>query len=300
MPCFHPLSAYQSPHGGKPVFKDRVGFKHIYLPCGRCIGCRLERSRQWAVRCVHESTLHFSNCFVTLTYSPDRLPVVDGVVVPTLRKSDFQLFMKRLRKHFSGNKIRFFACGEYGENTRRPHYHAILFGVDFMDKVVYRKFGEHTTYVSDTLNRIWGLGHCIIGTVTFESAAYVARYITKKVTGEAANEHYKVVDKTTGELFNLLPEFSLQSLKPGIGAGWYEKYNAEVYPVDSVLINYREVKPPRYYDKLFEINNPDSFSLIKEKRVRKADLRDYDNTPRRNRVKEKVTEAKLKLKGAKL
>jgi hypothetical protein len=133
MPCYFPITAWRSKDGkneaGKwpVVFKPTAGYldKELKLPCGRCIGCRLERSRQWAVRCVHEASLHEKNCFITLTYSPENLPK-DG----SLDVSHFQKFMKRFRKRF-GPGIRFFHCGEYGESLSRPHYHACIFGFDF-------------------------------------------------------------------------------------------------------------------------------------------------------------------------
>ena len=151
------------------------------VPCGQCIGCRLERSRQWAIRCVHEASLHTDNCFITLTYSPDCLPS-DG----SLNHDDFQKFFKRLRKHIAPKKIRYYMCGEYGEDLQqpsklgRPHFHACLFGLDFDDKQLYIVRDDVKLYTSATLEKIWGKGFVTIGDVTFESAAYVARYIAKK------------------------------------------------------------------------------------------------------------------------
>jgi len=155
MPCYHPISLTRK--------NAKRGF--MTVPCGRCIGCRLERSRQWALRCMHELEFHKCNSFVTLTYRDNDLPM--GNMEATLVPDDLMLFWKRLRKEY-GNGIRYFACGEYGERTRRPHYHACIFGVDFKDRKVFSTKGDFTLYTSDTLDSIWGYGHCIIGDVSFE------------------------------------------------------------------------------------------------------------------------------------
>ncbi len=131
MPCYHPLSAFQCADGSI-VFHERRWYntvKTLSLPCGQCIGCRLERSRQWAMRCMHEAQLHENNCFITLTYDNTHLPS-DG----SLHYKDFQLFIKRLRKKFGNTRIRYYMAGEYGENFGRPHFHACIFGHDFHDK----------------------------------------------------------------------------------------------------------------------------------------------------------------------
>ena len=139
MTCYHPLTAYWaiSKNGDRSITfdinKSCGSGAVIKLPCGQCVGCRLERSRQWAVRCMHEASLYKRNCFITLTYSNEYLPPNMSLV-----KSDFQKFMKRLRKR-CGSSVRYYYCGEYGENFGRPHYHAILFGFDFKDKVYWRQ-----------------------------------------------------------------------------------------------------------------------------------------------------------------
>lgn len=217
MPCFFPLTAWkplQSHRGSAPVFvKPRDGLaKELKLPCGRCVGCRLERSKQWSIRINHEASLFERNCFITLTFSPEHLPNP-----PILDVKIFQDFMKRLRKQyvpkcpydepdlreswFADHGIRFYHCGEYGERTARPHYHAILFNFDPPDKVLWKVVNGHRYYISKSLEEIWGLGHVVIGEVTFESAAYVARYVMKKINGPNAQMHYSVYDKDTGEFF---------------------------------------------------------------------------------------------------
>lgn len=228
---------------------QRVGADGVKRPvaCGQCVGCRLERSRQWAVRIMHEARCHERNSFVTLTYesiAPDVDCVRCGkrVGVGSLHYCDYQLFMKRLRREFPG--ARFFMGGEYGEERGRPHFHACLFGVGFADGVYFRKspagFGLFT---SDQLSRLWGHGLCAYGDVTFESAAYVARYVMKKVTGDGAEAHYAGRE----------PEFCRMSLKPGIGAEWFRRFgSSDVAPGGHVVVNGHEANAPRYYVKLLE------------------------------------------------
>lgn len=295
MPCYHPLTGFYSREVGKSgkrgiTFDRGSSFSGvpIKLPCGQCVGCRLERSRQWAMRCLHEKRLHRDNCFVTLTYDEEHLPVGG-----TLVKRDLQLFMKRLRNE-RGKGVRFYACGEYGDINRRPHYHAILFNVAFPDRRHFQtsKAG-HRLDVSKELAAIWGNGHCLIGDVTFDSAAYVARYVMKKVTGDRAASHYDVVDGD-GVVHARLPEFTLMSRRPGIGMGWYVKYGDETYRHDSVIVRGREVRPPRYYDGKLELTNPELLLLIKKRRKARAALQYSENLIDRRLVRERVTELNLK------
>ena len=234
----------------------------------------------------HEISTSEAAVFVTLTYAPEFLPEFGS-----LRYRDFQLFMKRMRRAF-GRGVRFFMCGEYGENLSRPHYHAVLFNCDFPDREIVRG-GSYSLYSSRMLDRLWGLGRCTVGTATFESAAYVARYVMKKVNGELAKEHYRVVDPVTGEIGYRVPEFLRCSLKPGIGAAWYMLNGREVAVTDAVLINGKEVKPPRYYDKLHKRIAPLSSRDKVEARELEAYGRRADNTPERLSVKRQVAEAKL-------
>lgn len=261
------------------VFVERSRFdivRSLDLPCGQCIGCRLERSRQWAVRCLHEAALHPDNCFVTLTYRDDQLPPRGS-----LDYSHFQKFMKRLRKDVRV-PVRFYMCGEYGEQLGRPHFHACLFGFDFRDKTYWRTSPAGSKcYRSDHLERLWPFGACEIGAVTFESAGYVARYCVQKITGHNARYHY-------GEL---TPEFNRMSLKPGIGARWLEKFRRDVYPHDYVVVRGHETKPPRYYDKLHSVYFPEEIEEITFRREQQGRSRYQDNTLERLSVKEQVTTA---------
>lgn len=298
MPCYHPLTGWKT--GDRLIFKYRPGIGlggSITVPCGQCIGCKLERSRQWAVRCMHEKQLHESNCFLNLTYRDENLP-------DSLERKDFQDFMKRLRFHRGcfdltlwSHTPRYMMCGEYGERTLRPHYHAVIFGLDFPDKYYWKKSPSgFPLYRSNELETLWTMGDSTIGDVTFESAAYVARYVTKKITGDAATKHYERVDPETGEITAVKPEFNGMSLKPAIGKQWIEKYITDVFPHDHVIMNGHEAKPPRYYDKLLKEKNENLYEQIKERRKEKSKEQEFDNTKARLEVKEQVAIAKLNLK----
>jgi len=288
MACYSPLSAYRLANGSV-VFAERGDvISSLTLPCGQCIGCRLERSRQWAVRCMHESSLHDQNCFITLTYSTDHLPSDNS-----LNYRHFQLFMKRLRK-YAKVPVRFYMCGEYGEMGDRPHYHACLFGYAFSDlQLVNVSPAGSPIYRSSALESLWTFGFSSIGEVTFESAAYVARYIMKKITGHNSSAHYRDVDLSTGEIINRMPEFNRMSLKPGIGALWFDKFTSDVFPHDRVIINGVKSKPPRYYDKLYSKLDPIGFESIQYERELASIPLKADNTPDRLRVKSIVAEARL-------
>lgn len=227
MSCYHPLLAVSTGQNsnGKRDIKFVSGpteweryppSSRLKIPCGRCIGCRLERSRQWANRCMLELQYHESSYFVTLTYDDEHVPVTyyaeDDLGTArggfTLRSRDLQLFMKRLRKAHPNDRIRFFACGEYGSTTYRPHYHAIIFGLTLDDLRFYKRSPQNYDYfISDSLAKCWGLGYAVVGAVTWETCAYTARYIMKKALGDEAEVY---------EHFNIEPEFVRMSRKPGI------------------------------------------------------------------------------------
>lgn len=296
MTCYHPLKGFRARNPSengkfKIVFDRKMGYTDLPMtvPCGQCIGCRLERSRQWAIRCHHEAQLHGDNCFLTLTYNNQHLPA-DG----SLDVRVFQLFMKRLRKKY-GAGIRFYHCGEYGEQFGRPHYHACIFGFDFPDKKLWKTTDRgDRLYRSESLEELWPFGHSSIGEVNFQSAAYVARYIMKKVNGDRAAEHYTRVDPETGEVTHLKPEYTTMSRRPGIGHGWYEKYKDDVFPHDYVVMRGKKIKPPKYYDKMYEVAYPEDFAKLKSLRKRKAKKHVDDQTPERLEVRETVQLSKLK------
>jgi len=168
--------------------------------------------------------------------------------------------MKRLRRHFEPAKIRFFQCGEYGEKNFRPHHHYILFGVDFSAdrELCERSQSGLPQYTSRTLDDLWGHGRCTIGDVTFESAAYVARYVLKKVSGDGKDAHYA----------GRKPEFVTMSRRPGIGALWFERYKKDVYPSDTFVPGGGRPPslPPKYFDKLLEKTDPALFKRVQNNR----------------------------------
>lgn len=277
MTCYHPIHAFRSAivndNGKRPLVFSRKNAlpesPELSIPCGQCIGCRLEQSRQWATRVSLENQLHDKSIFCTLTYDDEHLPYkVDaetGEMVPTLKPIHFTNFMKLLRfnieKYYPNNgKIRFFGCGEYGFETKRPHYHIIIFGFEPVDKKRYKTtFTGHTLYNSDFLEKCWKFGFINFGNVTFESAAYVARYCTKKITGAAAVFHYGVKE----------PEFVRMSRRPGIAKEWFSKFKDDVYPQDFIVIRDGiKCRPPKYFDKLAEKYFPDMFDVVKEKRIK--------------------------------
>ncbi len=274
------------------MFNKNAGYRDlpVKLPCGQCVGCRLERSRQWAIRCSHEASLYEDNAFITLTYSDAHLPS-DG----SLNLVHFQKFIKRLRKQY-GPKIRYYHCGEYGEKFKRPHYHACLFNFDFEDKKLFQIKNNNRYYTSEILQTLWPMGFSIIGDVTFQSAAYVARYIMKKINGAAAENHY--ANPETGEI--LKPEYTTMSRRPGIGSAWLKKYQSDVYPGDFVVMGGKKMKPPKYYDRQYELTNPSEYGQLKTDRVLNAKKFESNNTPERLKTREVVQKARLNLLPRKL
>ena len=291
MPCYHPLKAIQCgvTDAGKckllfldeadlmahPQYADEI----ILIPCGSCIGCRLEYSRQWANRCMLELQDHDSAYFVTLTYNDEHVPInyyadpETGEAFPsqTLCKRDLQLFLKRVRRRFSDDKIRFFACGEYGPSTMRPHYHMILFGLHLDDLRVACKTELGYQYLeSERLSGAWtddygnSKGFVNIGNVSWETCAYVARYITKKFKGKLGNFYSD---------HNIVPEFSQMSRRPGIARGYYDSHQ-DIYDFEYIHVSTPtgglKFRPPRYFDELFDIENPERMKIIKESRQRIA------------------------------
>ena len=307
MPCYKPMLAIR--HAGGVKFLRRAkndrasALRHgtMQLPCGQCVGCRLERSRQWALRCVHESKLYDVNCFITLTYADEYLP--SG---KSLDKTAFQKFMKRLRKRYvtsEERKIRFYACGEYGEECAncaqnklncscgfwesalgRPHFHACLFNHDFKDKKLWTVRNGNQLFVSEELAQLWPFGHSTVGALTFESAAYTARYVMKKVTGSDAADRYGSRE----------PEFTIMSRRPGIGRLHYDKFKSDHYPNDIAVMRGKRMKPPKYYDTIYGEECPDEMEAIKAKRVAEGIRKAIDKTEKRLYAAQTVKECQLK------
>ena len=296
MPCYSPQKAYYSrevnPSGKRSLVWDKrkaIDDQSITIPCGQCDACRLERSRQWAIRCAHEASLYEKSCFLTLTYAPENLPFGG-----TLAKKHMQDFEKRLRKYFEPDKLRLFGCGEYGERTSRPHYHLCVMNADFNDKIHHSTHNENKLYTSETLDRLWKLGHCKIGSLTFESAAYVARYVTKKFTGKNAERHYEVY-VGNGEIIDRVPEFPIHPRRPGLGKPWLEKFETDIYPDDFVVMNGKKMRPPKYYDAQLQKTRPYEFDEIKQRREQHGKQFKKEQTHERLLVKEIIHQQKIKL-----
>lgn len=227
MACYSPINCWRHPdpyEGDGPLhFQPQPcpPYERLQVPCGKCTGCRADQSLMWSIRAYHESTLHLKNSFLTLTYSDNNLPS-DGKIV----KRDLQLFFKRLRKQYGPKSLRYIACGEYGDVTNRPHYHAIIFGQDFRaDKIDLNS----DMYTSPSLAEKWGLGNVSLMPVTMASICYVCGYVFKK------ND-----DPDT---------FSLMSRRPGIGHDWLDKYRDDLRRTGTVTIEGKEYPvPPRYLD----------------------------------------------------
>jgi hypothetical protein len=239
---------------------------------------------------MHEASLWLNNIFITLTYDNENLPQHN-----TLIKKDYQDFMKRLRKHKkanTNNPIRYYQCGEYGEKFGRPHYHAILFNTNFRDREIIQ--GHKGLTQSETLSKLWGKGHSSIGDVTFQSAAYVAGYVQKKINGQQKDTHYAIVDQQTGEYFGQRQqEYSTMSRRPGIAGSWFAKHKDDVYPSDNIHINGKEMRPPKYYDRLYEIDHRSSMEKIKENRVKEMKKTAYLRTPEALLQAEKTHKARM-------
>ena len=289
--CYYPRQAYTDGDCNKPV----------RVPCGRCIGCRLENARQWAIRCTHEAQMHKENSFITLTYNNDNLPSNGSV-----KKKEMQRFMKDLRKSISPKEVRFYGCGEYGDNLNRPHYHILLFGHHFEDQVLFEagakrwrknKFSTaelRDIYTSEELGKLWKKGFHTIGEVTFESAGYVARYVMKKQTSSnhswysqwREEDHYKGRE----------PEFALMSRMPGLGKSWIKKYMTDVYPKGYFHINGKRVATCRYYDSIFQrycADNEEAHGMYEEYEKMKKQRKQHDKNESPQRLMDKAYHKKL-------
>lgn len=282
MSCYHPIRV--------PINKKRDGspYRIRYtqeVGCGHCVGCRSDQARQWMIRLVHESRLHVDSAFVTLTYDDEHLPRdPHGTLVPLHLTN----FWKRLRERVG--RLSYYACGEYGELTKRPHYHAIIFGPHFGRKTDH----EGRTF-STTIEDVWKKGRTDIGSVTPASCSYVAGYVMKKQWARARDDYYERVWPDTGEVFSVEPEFSRMSRRPAIGLDWISRWWPDVYPRDFVVIDGREMKPPRYYDKWMERFQPEIMADVKQKRY--DDMEEIEPNVLRARETAHVTRNKLFSRG---
>lgn len=311
MTCFSPQQGYRG-RGGQFVLakKDSPTKAPLTVPCGKCQGCRTARSEQWAVRISHEASLWQKNIFLTLTYDDFNLPDDYSISI-----REIQLFIKKLRaklyyQYENGviplcdTKIRYFAVGEYGEKNGRPHYHLIIFNYSPADLKISRVTSQnHRCYTSDEIALLWDKGYHEIGTVTKQSGAYVARYSFKKIGGSNSHDHYTRLNPLTGEIVNVHPEFATMSTHPGIGAGWFDKYEKDVFPHDFVISDGKKHSVPEYYKKKLRGRNEtspddlivrDDFTPIARARRVGARATEHDRTPERLAVREESAELRLK------
>lgn len=272
---------------------DGCGDLPVIVPCGRCIHCRLEIARQKTVRITHELLYHEVSCFITLTFNDGNLSY-GNLGLPTLtrgQRGDVTLFLKRFRKWLETKmfpvpalrpEIKFFQCGEYGELYQRPHHHMILYGYDFShDRVIDVKSStaDYTVYRSKTLESLWGKGDCHIGTVSWDSASYVASYCVKKLLGDDADAQYDDLGR--------IPPYMTSSL--GIGKKWITQWINDVYPRDYIVVRGHRCKPPRYYDEYLRNHNPDLYEEVILARQRREHPDDYyDNAIAASLKKEKM------------
>lgn len=243
------------------------------------------------MRCLHEASLHEKNSFITLTYKDDQLPQHGTLVL-----GDWQLFAKRTRKKMG--PFRFYHCGEYGDENGRPHYHALIFGHDFReDRQTWSGNNGNEYWRSPTLERLWPAGQSVVGKVTLQSAAYVARYVMKKINGKDAEEHYQRVDTSTGEVIQLRPEYTTMSRggtggQGGLGKGWIEKFSGDIYPADFMVVEGVKSRPPKFYDTQWAANHEEAMEEIKKRRVEAGKKEEWNRTPERLAVREQVARAK--------
>lgn len=205
------------------------------VPCGHCINCKKERSKAWAFRLMCESHNWSSSVFLTLTYDDENVPYLGNPTPPyyaSLYPRDLTLFLKRLRKSLGDRRIKYYACGEYGSTTYRPHYHLIVFGLDFTDE----------SLVSDA----WSKGFIKLDPVNVQTINYVSGYVQKKLYG---TDVYPDI---------VVPPFSRMS--KGLGSDYFKKNAVKIFNHGIMFQGYR-LPVPRYFYRLIEGGKIDEFSL---------------------------------------
>lgn len=210
------------------------GHKYRVVPCGKCPKCLLNRAKAWIYRLQQEEKRHSNSLFITLTYSNENCPISENGFM-TLNKRDYQLFMKRLRKNTGRKSIKYYACGEYGTTTWRPHYHAIIFDVSM-----------------EEIDKAWDKGLTHVGDVTGDSIAYTCKYICK---GKRIPLHGKD---------DRLKEFSLMSKNMGINYLTKQTIKWHVENKASYLLlegGYYQPLPRYYRDKIFNEQQREEISI---------------------------------------
>jgi len=291
MPCASPLTAYRPTNGGPVRFSrpQQTTYTPIQLPCGKCILCREEHARQWAVRITNEASLWEFNSFVTLTYDDEHLPA-NG----QLNYKDLQDFWKRLRKKVG--PLRYYSVGEYGDKTNRPHYHACIFGHAFQHNRTILRTEPYLLWTNPTLLETWGKGHVSVGALTFQTAQYTASYVTKKL---GYMHRYTQLDRESGELLDMVQPRAFISNGGGrqtgrqaaIGKLFLEKHGDHIYAHDSVVINGKEQKPPRYYDNWLKQRSEIALQMVKDQRTKNV----IPQTPEQLRARAINARARKKL-----
>jgi len=300
MPCFKPLKAFPNPKGGKPLFTRPEGHsgRTVDIPCGQCIGCRIDRSSDWAARIVHETHSWEWSWFLTLTYSDEFLPA-DG----SIQKREMVLFFKRLREAarkaglLQGSNVRKFYNGEYGSSTQRPHYHAVVFGLSLNDLKLWRKNERgDQLWTSDFLESVWGKGRVIVGSVSLASAGYVAGYCLRDTL--AKHSPYGFIDPDTGELCERVPPFVGMSRNKGIGNQYFQQFGHQLEAGDFVVIDGSKRPTPKYYRNLFADSNPVIAARLKAEREAfvSSPKAKRERRPSRLIAREEVTKAKRSIR----
>lgn len=274
MACLKPIQVYSLNKGEKVQFKKysnidvaKLDMNMNYennnsVPCRKCIGCKLDNAKEWAIRSALECKSSKDNWFITLTYADEFLPYgTKGI--PTISYYDLRRFIESLRKVFTRQNIRgikYLSGAEYGSRFNRPHYHICFFGLLLNDLI---SIGErsnlgHFYFESKLIDRIWGKGIHKIGRVTYQSAGYVARYTLKKVG-----------TKLDYEKLGIEPEKLYMS--KGIGKKYFDEFKDQIYKYDVVNLNTDKglikVQPPRYFDRLYEKQNSEHLQEIKNARI---------------------------------
>lgn len=240
---------------------------YMFVPCGQCIACRINKARDWSTRVYAESRCYSESIFLTLTYDDEHLPNPNSV-----HKDELQRFMKRLRKAIYPDKVRYFACGEYGGRFGRAHYHLILFNLSGFDR---RLFSEHQ-YDQKSKGyyckcSAWDKGLVHFGFVTPNSAEYVARYTLKKVTGEKGKEYYKDL--------GIEPEFSLMSRRPGIGLGFMDRFRDELLRNGFLVFDGCKKSLPRYWRDKLGIKRTLGYEMLQDQRLQEFIKKRLSLTP---------------------
>jgi len=285
MPCYHPVKGYRKPNG-QWTGKDEDFYPPMTRPCGYCTGCRFKKQQEWTVRCLNEQiTTPETSSFITLTYKPEKLPTNSS-----LDYVHWQKFIRSLKKRNNGKKIRYFGVGEYGDNFGRPHFHAILFGHNFDDKIPLKGKKVKNLFKSKELQSAWcssdqePRGYVSVGDVTPESISYVCGYVQKKIYGQRQGQHYKYIDTVTGEvteiannntIFLRSPEKAFMSRRPGIGTDYYNKFHSDMYRLNNncIHIKGKVVAIPNFYNNKFKKENPAEWLELQQ--LKEENMREY-------------------------